>query len=71
MVERAYVDQRKRLLQCLGEKLVGTAGFGDTRRMIVREDHRRGVGRKCGLDDLAGIDAGSRQRAAKEFACTQ
>ena len=35
--------------------------------MVVREDHRRGAELERALDDLARVDAGLRQRAAKHL----
>ena len=67
VIERPDVDERERLLQRLGQELIGTAGLGHARRMVVRKDHRRGIARERGLDDFARINAGLRERAAEEF----
>ena len=42
-------------------------GSATPRRVVVGEDHRRGVAGERRLDDLARIDAGLRQRAAEEL----
>ena len=67
MVERADIDQRQRLLQRLREQLVGPAGLGNAGRMIVRKDHRGRIARERSLDDLPWVNAGLRERTAKEF----
>ena len=54
-------------LQRLRQQLVGAAGLGDAGRVVVREDHRRGVARERRLDDLARVDARLRERAAEEL----
>ena len=67
MIQGANVDQRERLAQRLGEKLVGTTGLCYTRRVIVGEDHRRGIAGQRGLDDLARVHAGLRKCSAEEL----
>lgn len=66
VIEHTNVDQLQRLRERLGQQLVGTRRFGQTRRMVVREDHGAGVARQRGLDDLARVDAGLRQGAAEQ-----
>src|SRR4029453_7157019 len=66
MVERADIDERQCLLQRLRQQLIGTRGFGDARRMVVREDHRCRIACERRLDDFARINAGLRQRSAKQ-----
>ena len=36
MIQYTHIDQRQRLFQRYGQCLVGAAGFGQARRMIVR-----------------------------------
>src|SRR3954468_4899582 len=67
MIQYADIDQRERLLQRLGQKFVGAAGFGNPGGVVVGEDHRRGVVSQRGLNDLAGVDAGLRERAAEQL----
>jgi hypothetical protein len=38
MIEHAYIDERQGLLEPLRDVLVGLAGFGDARRMVVGEN---------------------------------
>ena len=59
--------RRQRLLERLGQELVGARGLGDAGRMVVREDHRRGVVGERRLEHLARVDAGLRQRAAEQL----
>ena len=68
VVERADVDQRERLLERRGQKLVRARGLRDAARMVVREDDAGRVVRERRLDDFARVDAGLRERAAKELA---
>jgi hypothetical protein len=49
--------ERKRLRQ----ELVGPAGLGDAGRMVVRQDHSRGVVRQRALDDFTRVHAGLRE----------
>ncbi len=67
MVEDAHVDERERALQRRGQELVGARRLGRTRRMVVGEDDRGRADLERALDDLARIDAGLRQRAAKHL----
>jgi len=67
VVEHPHIDECERLLESLGQKLVGTARFGDAGWMVVREDHRSRVLRECDLHDLAWVDACLGQRATEEL----
>src|SRR6185295_13803625 len=67
MVEGPDVDQRQRLLQCLGQQLVGARGLGGAGRVVVREDDRGRIVAERGLHNLARIDAGLRQRTLEQF----
>src|SRR5574340_729672 len=62
VIEHPHVDQCERALQRLRQELVGARRLGQPRRVVVREDHRAGVEHHRPPDDLAGIDAGLRQR---------
>jgi hypothetical protein len=44
VIEQAYVHQLQGGLQALSDDLVGLAWLRDSRRMIVGDDHSRGVG---------------------------
>ena len=61
------VDQRQRLLQVPGEGLVGGAGLGQARGVVVRDDHGGGMVAQRFAHDFARIDRGLRQGAAREF----
>ena len=67
VIEDADVDEGERALQRLGQELVGARRLGGARRMVVRQDHRRGAELERALDDLARIDARLRQRAAEHL----
>ena len=54
MVEHTDVDQGQRGAQRLGQELVGPAGLGDTRRVVVRQDHCRSVQRQRRLTTSRG-----------------
>src|SRR3954464_1390656 len=43
VIEDLDLDQLERLLQVTREELGGAAGLGDSRRMVVGEDHRRRI----------------------------
>ena len=68
MVEHADVDQCQRLPEALGDADIGLAGFADTGRMVVREDHRCGIVGERLLDHFARVDAGAIDGAAEHFA---
>ena len=69
VVEDTGVHEGQRLAQRLRQQLVGPAGLGVTRRVVVGQDHRRGVAHQGTLDDLARIDAGLGQGAAEQLLC--
>lgn len=43
VVEHSHIQQAERVLEFVGDGVVGDAWFGDTGRMIVRHDHGRHV----------------------------
>lgn len=58
MVQHPYIHKGQCVLERAGQHLVGGAGLGGTRGMVVGEDHGCSVVRQCQLDDLARVDAG-------------
>src|SRR4051812_46502347 len=67
MVKDLHVHQGERFLEVAGEEFIRLAGLGGAAWMVVREDHRRCIVRERGLDDLARINAGLGERAAKSL----
>ena len=60
VIENADIDQRKRLLEGLGQGLVRVTGLGAPGRMVVHEHDPRSIARQSGLDhfpreDTSGI----------------
>jgi len=43
VIDYLHVDHAKSLLECARKHLVCVTRFGDTGRMVVREDRRRGI----------------------------
>lgn len=67
VIEDPDVEQRQRIAQSPGDELVRLARLGDSRRMVVRKDHRRRVVRECLPHDFARMHAGAVDRAAEEL----
>ena len=67
VVQQPDIDQIERRFQPCRDAFIGLAGFGDARWVIVGEDDRGGVDRKGLLDDLAGIDRSTVDRATKQL----
>src|ERR1700722_12588661 len=65
VIQKANVHEAQRLLDSLSNQFIGLAGLGDTRRMIVSDDHGGRVALQGELDDLARMHAGAVDRAAK------
>ena len=61
------VHQRERLLDALSDEFIGLAGLGNSRWMIVRDDHRGGIALQGQLHDLARVHAGAVDGAAKQL----
>src|SRR5690349_5047219 len=55
VIEHPNIDLSQRAFQALGQRAVGGARLRHARRMVVREDHRSGVGLQRRPDDLARI----------------
>ena len=55
------------LAQAPGDVLVGLAGLGDARRVVVEEHHGGSVVAQDGDQDFAGVDRGPVDGALKEF----
>ena len=67
MVEQPYVDEFECRFQAPGDPLVGLAGLGDARGVVVSQDDGRRVDRQRFLDDFPRIDAGAVDGAAKQL----
>ena len=67
VVKHPHIDERQRLLQALGQKLVGPAGLGHPRRVVVGENDGSGVVGQRLLHHLPRVDRGLGQRAAEEL----
>ena len=67
MVQEADIHEFKGGLDPPRNPLVGLARFGDTGRVIMRQDDRRGVHRQGLLDDFTWIDAGAIYGPAKQL----
>ena len=67
VVEQPDVDKLQCRLQAPRDPLVGLAGLGDARRVIVCQDHGGRVYRQRLLDDLTRVDAGPVYRAAEHL----
>jgi hypothetical protein len=66
VVEHTHLHQRQRLLQRMGDHLVGARGLGHAARVIVCQHHRRGIALECAPRHLARVHAGLRQAAAEQ-----
>src|ERR1035438_8362221 len=66
-IQHLHVDECQRLFQRLRQRFVRTAWFRQTRRMVMREDDRSGVGPQRALDDLPGINRRLRQGSSKKL----
>jgi hypothetical protein len=67
VIEQPDIDQLEGRLQAPGDAFVGLAGFGNAGRMIVGKDNSGGIDRQRLLYNLARIDTGAVDRAAKQF----
>jgi hypothetical protein len=65
VVEHPDVHQRQRVAQPLRDQSVRLAGFGDAGRVVVGEDHRRGIAGEGLPDTFARVDAGTINGAAE------
>ena len=67
MVEHFDIHHAEGFLELARKQFVCLAGLRYTGRMVVGEDDCGRVGFEGCLDDLARLDAGLRERAAKQF----
>lgn len=67
VIEHANIDQCQRLLEAARERFVGRRRLGDTGRMIVRKNNSRRIMPQRPLDNFPWINAGLRQRPAKQL----
>src|SRR5688500_3190921 len=67
MVEHTNVHERERVAQTARDELIGLARLRDARRVVVREDERRGVVLQRLAHDLARMNAGTVDGAAKHL----
>ena len=67
MIEHPDVHQGQGVPQTSGNQFVGLAGLGDAGRVIVGQDHGRGIAAERQLDDLAGMDTGAVNRATENL----
>ena len=66
MVEDAHVNQRQGVAEPGGNQFICLRGLRDSARVVVGEDHCRGIAGERLLHDLAGVDAGAVHGAAEE-----
>ena len=71
MIEKANIDEFEGRFEALRDALVGLAGLGDARGMVVGQDHGGGVDGQRLLDDLARVDARAIDGAAEQLVETQ
>src|SRR5579863_3528825 len=67
VIEHPHVQQGERLLETAGNELIRLARLEHARRVVVGEDHRRGVVVQRLAQDLARVHAGSIDGAAKQL----
>lgn len=67
VIEHPHVNQTQGGDQLLSDAPIGTAWFGHTARMVVRQHDRAGIDGQGGSDDFAGMDAGAVNGAGKEL----
>ena len=66
MIQHPHFDQIQRLGQAFGQGAVGLARLGDTGGVVMAENYRCGIVRKCALDHLAWVNAGAVDGASKQ-----
>src|SRR5438445_11768849 len=67
MIEHAHIDERQRAFEFGSDVAIGLTGFGHTGRMVMREDHGRGVVRETTSHDFARMYAGAVDGATEQF----
>ena len=67
MVKHTHIDQGRGGLECLRQRLIGARGLGRAAWVVVRQHHAGRVERQRPQHHLARIDAGLRERAAKQL----
>ncbi len=65
VIEHPDVYQRQCLAEPARDEFVGLTRLGDARRVVVRQDHRRGIAAQSLLDDFAWVHTGTVNGAAK------
>jgi len=71
VVQHAYVNQLQGGFEPPRDAFICLAGLGDTRRVIVRQNDRRGVDGEGFFDDFSRIDTGAIYRPPKHLVETQ
>ena len=67
MVQQAHIHQLHRFAQAPGQRTVCPAGFGDPRRVIVRNDEARSIALQGLSYHFAGVHAGAVDGAVKHL----
>ena len=65
MIEYAHVDQSQCFTETPGQVLVRTARFGNSGRVVVREDNRGRVQFEHAFDDFTRVHGGAVDRAQR------
>ena len=67
MIEQANIDQRERLAQAAGDKLIRLARLGDARGMVVSDQYRGGAMMQAALDHPARMHLRAADAALEQF----
>ena len=71
VIQQPHVDQIERILDPARNELIGLTWFGHSGRVVMGQDYRCGIALERLFHDLAGVDGGIVDRAAKQLIKSQ